>query len=70
MGREAKQGRGVGRLTFAKAREIRERFAAGESVDILASEFRMSDQAIKDVLEGDRAFGRDRRHQAITIKRG
>jgi hypothetical protein len=38
------------RLSARAAREIRERFASGESVYDLASDYGVSDQAIKDVL--------------------
>jgi hypothetical protein len=38
------------KLTATKARDIRERFAAGESIEELTCRFEVSDQAIKDVL--------------------
>jgi hypothetical protein len=43
-------GRGSTKLNRDKARQIRERFAAGESADRLAQEFGVSDQAIKDIV--------------------
>lgn len=47
---QATPWRGSTKLSKDKARRIRERFASGEAVAVLAAEFGVSDQAIKDII--------------------
>lgn len=59
------------KLTAEKAREIRVRFAAGESPQELAEAFGVSDQAVKDVVNFEtwQSAGGPRRDDEVARKR-
>jgi hypothetical protein len=63
-------GHGRTKLNTYTARQIRERFAAGESAAKLAADFGVSDQAIKDIVNFETWVGAGGPKPAHLVKEG